>query len=261
MPTSAIPRLRRTFDAFTGSIGGSSKWRRACGSGSTPRAANARRRPRNCSPTARMPGPRRSKSAIRISRPKGAGASRDAARVPATDTASALRSSRAGSTATSTSSRPARSRTACRSSNIFQDDATLLRHRARRLGAGGRNWAISPINVDGVADYVRATIEHGDGAGAAHSAAAPARRPRGAVGAGRRPRRGRMGQRAGSRRRRSRRRPTATRMVNASLAFHPFAVERQQHRPVGEQYLRRRRRGATPACSRIMRRSPAATSG
>ena len=116
---------------------------RAGGSASTPRAASARPRPRNCSPTARMPEPRASRSAIPISASSGAGGSRPRCAAPAPAIRSAPPSSTAGSTATFSRRRPARSRTICRSSSISRPMPAIsgsswkarLQRRRGRLGS------------------------------------------------------------------------------------------------------------------------------
>ena len=68
------------------------------------------------------------------------------------------RSSTAGSTITSTSSRPARSRTTCRSSNISRPTPAISASSWKARCASARIGGTT-INLDGVADYVRATID------------------------------------------------------------------------------------------------------
>ena len=105
----------------------------------------------------------------------------------------------AGSTAIFTRRRPARSRTTCLFSNISRLTPAISASNSKASAKVARVGGFA-INLDGVADYVRATID-GAGAGPAHPAAAPARRDRSAIRQAERPGRGRMGRRSGADRR------------------------------------------------------------
>ncbi len=201
MPIIGNPALRRSFDAFSGSVGASYALR--------PRLAH---RPQRVAQRARAigrgivrqrpasPAPRRSRSAIPTSPPRRAGASKRRCAAPATASASAPPSSTSGSTAISYERRPALVAGRSAGLPISPGRRPLFRLRDRRLGRASPRSAAFAINVDGVADYVRATI---DGAGPAPRI--PPLRLLGGIEAQSEPRqrpdRGRMGERAGPHRR------------------------------------------------------------
>ena len=202
------------------------------------------RRPRNCSPTGRTPAPR----AFEIGDP-------DLGKERSWGLEATLRgdgrrlqpvarpSSTAGSTITSTSSRPARSRTICRSSSICQADARYFGVELEgsvRLGTDRRvrrsTWTASPIMC----------ARRSEGAGPAPRIPPlpAARRARGAVGPGataaievERTSPGRTGSPPSRRRRDGYH--DGQRLALRSI--RSASDEHQRHRPVGEQHLRRRR--------------------
>ena len=237
------PELRRSFDAFSGSVGASYELAPGVRFGAQRLAQRARaRRPRNCSPTARMPAPRRSRSAIPTSARRRAGASRR----PCAATGDGYQLRRLGlpqlvrrlylraadrrdpgrAAGLPISSRPTRAISA---------SSSRARCGSARIGGVRRSTpTASPI--------MSARRSTRVGPGAAHPAAAAARRARGAVRPGRRPDRGRVGRRPGPDRRL--RDPDRRLHDGQRLArLPPASGTRQQQRdhPVGEQHLRRRR--------------------
>ena len=140
----------------------------------------------------------------------------------------------------------------------FQRDATLLRLRGRGLGdpVPGRRLPLRRR----LRRRLCARDDQGRRPGAAHPAVPAARRARGAVGPVRRPDRGRMGRRSGSRRRIRKRRPTASPW---SMPRSPGSHAASAGKPWSccpPTISSMSTRGGTPASPRISCRSRAATS-
>ena len=252
------PQLRRLFRLGRRQL----RARRRCASASTSRTPSARRAPRSCSSTAPIPAPRRSRSAIPISpRRRSNGVELTLRGLGRRLQLRRVRLSRSGSTTIFTRL----------PTGAIQDDLPVFQyHPGRRaLSAASRSKARSrlgadrrrsTINVDALADYVRATIDSA-GPGAAHPAVAAARRDRGAVRAGQRPDRGRTGERPGP----DRRIRNADRRLydGQRLALLPSVRQRtnQSRSSFPPTTSSTSTPAATRASSRISRRSPAAISG
>ena len=265
MPTpirsSAIPTLSRSFDAFSGSLGASYGRARLSASAST------------LSHTERAPSRR---GTVRQRPPCRHAGFRDRRSRPRQETSMGPRATIAGAgDGYSWARRPIHSWFSDyiyeQPTGAIQDDLPVFQYlpgrrplssasRSKARCGSARIGALRRSTLDALADYVRATIRV-----AGPAPRIPPLRLLGGLEAQSDRINGRVEvewvDRPEPDRRASRRRPTAIRWSTPRSPSIRSRTIAAQHRAVGEQHLRRRRAAGMPASSRIMPRSPAATSG